>query len=364
MPMIEVKALVKTYSGPVEALRGIDLRVEKGQIYALLGPNGAGKSSTMRILASLSQPTAGRVKLAGHDVFGPDEYSGQGHRGAEAARTALRRDMGYVAQASTSDETLTGRENLRMQGRLFGMGGDDLARHVAHLLKLFDLDEAADRRTKGWSGGMRRRLDLAMGLIHGPQILILDEPSAGLDPQSRAVMWREIRHLAQDQGMTILFSTHYLEEADQLADRVAIIDQGRIVAEGSPKALKDRLEGDLISIRFATAPDPQDLAERLAKAGLPTDHASADAVPAALGPDQDRLDLRVAQGSSILPLLIGALDGLPLLDVSMARPRLDDVYLQVTGRRFKAADGDREAKSSAASPDIADHSAPQDETVS
>ncbi len=316
MPIIDVKALVKTFPGPVEAVRGIDLDVVQGTIFGLLGPNGAGKSSTVRILATLSQPTAGRAFVAGHDVVGDSD--------------GIRRAIGYVAQASSVDVHLTGTENLYLQGRLFGLGGRDLAQRVETLLQLFDLEDAASRRTKGWSGGMKRRLDLAMGLIHKPKILFLDEPSSGLDPESRSVMWREVKRLSDEEGMTIFLTTHYLEEADRLADQVAIIDKGLIVARGTPSGLKDGLNGDLVSLTFSGKTDTADASTRLrALAMIDTVTVSGQ-----------RVDVRTKDGARSIPAIVGALSGLDLQDVAMSRPSLDDVYLSVTGKQFALANAE------------------------
>jgi len=228
---IEVTGLRKTYPGDVEALRGLSFSVRSGEIFALLGPNGAGKSTTVRILTTLSAPTAGSARVAGHDVV--------------AEPQEVRRRIGYVAQASGVDLTATGRENLMLQGRLFRLPVRELRTRLNELLELFQLTGAADRPATTYSGGMKRRLDVAMGLIHRPEVLFLDEPTTGLDPESRAVMWKEVKRLA-DEGLTLLLTTHYLEEADQLAQRLAIVDGGRIVAAGTPDELKGRLR-DVVS---------------------------------------------------------------------------------------------------------------------
>ena len=196
-----------------------------GEVFALLGPNGAGKSTTIRILTTLSAPTSGRARVAGFDVV---ERPGE-----------VRRRIGYVAQASGVDPTATGRENLLLQGRLFRLPTPALRQRVDELLDLFALADAADRAAETYSGGMKRRLDVAMGLVHRPEVLFLDEPTTGLDPESRSVMWREVRRLAEG-GLTVLLTTHYLEEADQLAQSLAIVDHGRVVAEGAPDELKAR----------------------------------------------------------------------------------------------------------------------------
>ena len=227
---IEVAGLRKSYPGGVEAVRGLSFSVRSGEIFALLGPNGAGKSTTVRILATLSAPTSGSARVAGFDVVEQPQE--------------VRRRIGYVAQASGVDLSATGRENLTLQGRLFRLPPPELRTRLNELLELFQLTGAADRPAATYSGGMRRRLDVAMGLIHRPQVLFLDEPTTGLDPESRAVMWKEVKRLA-DGGLTLLLTTHYLEEADQLAQRLAIVDGGRIVTEGTPDELKERLRGDV-----------------------------------------------------------------------------------------------------------------------
>jgi ABC-2 type transport system ATP-binding protein len=229
---IKVTGLRKTYPGGVEAVRGLSFSVRSGEIFALLGPNGAGKSTTVRILTTLSAPTAGSARVAGLDVV--------------AQAQEVRRHIGYVAQASGVDVTATGRENLLLQGRLFHLPAPELRTRVNELLELFQLTGAAHRPAATYSGGMRRRLDVAMGLIHQPAVLFLDEPTTGLDPESRAVMWKEVKRLA-DGGLTLLLTTHYLEEADQLAHRLAIIDGGRIVTEGTPGGLKERLRTTIAS---------------------------------------------------------------------------------------------------------------------
>ncbi|MFQ5346760.1 MAG: ATP-binding cassette domain-containing protein [Rhodothalassiaceae bacterium] len=314
MSIIVAEALEKTYPGPVEAVRGISFSVEEGEIFALLGPNGAGKSSTVRMLATLARPTAGRAMVAGHDTV------------REPA--AVRREIGYVAQSSTVDEQLTGVENLRLQGRLFGMRGAALRQRADALLGLLDLEEAAGRLARTYSGGMRRRLDLAMGLIHRPRVLFLDEPSAGLDPESRATLWSEVTRLAREDGITVLLTTHYLEEADRYARRVAIVDKGRIVAEGTPAELKARLEGDAVDIRLGDA-----AAVAAAQARL----GGLDGIRKTLV-DGTALHIRVPDGARAIPAIVAALDGVPIEEVTLSRPSLDEVYLSLTGRRFAEAD--------------------------
>ncbi|HEV2345720.1 MAG TPA: ATP-binding cassette domain-containing protein [Actinocrinis sp.] len=239
---MDARKLVKTYKGGVEAVRGVTLEIPAGSVFGLLGPNGAGKSTIVKLLTTLSAPTSGTATVAGYDIV------------REPA--AVRRAIGCVAQESGVDVQTTGRENLLLQGRIYGMRGRELNLQATELLDRFALTDAADRLVKTYSGGMKRKLDVAMGLIHEPRVLFLDEPTTGLDPEARAEMWEEIRELAWDRGLTILLTTHYLEEADQLAQRLAIVDKGRIVIEGSPDELKSELQGDAITLELGPDADP------------------------------------------------------------------------------------------------------------
>ena len=295
----------------MEALRGISFAVRSSEVFALLGPNGAGKSTTVRILATLSAPTSGKARVAGFDALGEPRE--------------VRRRIGYIAQASGVDIYGSGRENLTLQGHLYRLPASQLRSRVEELLHLFQLESAADRAVMTYSGGMKRRLDVAMGLIHRPEVLFLDEPTTGLDPESRAVMWKEVRRLAQE-GLTMLLTTHYLEEADQLAQRLAIVDGGRIVAEGTPEELKGQLRGDVVSVDLA---DRGRLSEaELVLRGL--EDVSGVVV------DGPRLYARVANGARAVPALLAALEkaGLGVSQVSLARPSLDDVYLTATGHAY------------------------------
>jgi ABC-2 type transport system ATP-binding protein len=245
---IEAEGLVKTYPGDVRALDGVSFEVEPGTIFGLLGPNGAGKSTTVKILTTLSRPDAGAARVAGCDVLGDPG--------------GVRRAVGVVAQKHACDGEATGRENLLLQGRLYGLRGGDLAGRVDDLLARFGLAEAADRFAKGYSGGMQRRLDVALGLVARPQVLFLDEPTTGLDPEVRVAMWGEIEQLAREEGLTILLTTHYLEEADQLARRIVVIDHGVVIADATPGDVKARVAGKRVTFRVSR-PIAGDAFERL-----------------------------------------------------------------------------------------------------
>ena len=325
-PAIEVKALSKTYPGGVEALRGLSFEVRPGEVFALLGPNGAGKSTTVRILTTLATPTEGWARVAGFDVAADPHQ--------------VRRRIGYVAQSSGVDTLITGRENLQLQGQIFRLRPAQLRQRISELLELFRLKDVADRMVQTYSGGMKRRLDVAMGLIHQPDVLFLDEPTSGLDPESRSVMWREVRRFARD-GLTILLTTHYLEEADQLAGRLAIIDHGSVVITGSPEELKGSLRGDLVTLELrdgGRTSEARDALERLdGVAKVMVDDAQLYVMLAALGGGGQAI-----RGASAVPVVVGALEkaGLEVAQISLSRPSLDDVYLNATGHAFRERAGD------------------------
>jgi ABC-2 type transport system ATP-binding protein len=317
---IEATDLRKSYPPDVQALDGLSLAVPAGTIFGLLGPNGAGKSTTVRILTTLSRPDAGSARVAGIDVL------------AEPVR--VRHAIGVVAQKHGLDPEATGRENLVLQGECYGITGADLRGRVGDALERFGLADAADRQAKTYSGGMQRRLDLALGLIHRPRVLFLDEPTTGLDPEVRADIWREIERLAREELMTILLTTHYLEEADRLASQLAIVDRGRIVVEGTPHELKSQLEGDRIQIELA------DGADAAARRALDAVDGVGDAAL------EGRLLLaRARDGAAAIPAVLAALDalGVTAASVTLARPSLDDVYLRHAGRSFDRADAEHEA---------------------
>ena len=315
MDAIVVDGLEKTYAKGVRALDGVSFSVRKGEVFGLLGPNGAGKSTTVRVLATLTKPDAGHALVAGRDVA------------REPA--AVRRSIGYVPQQSGVDREATGRENLTLQGRIQGLGGAELRRRVDELLELLGLGEAADRIAKTYSGGMKRRLDIGLGLVHRPQVLFLDEPTTGLDPEARAAMWGELERLAARESLTVLLTTHYLEEADKLADRLAIVSRGRIVVEGTPENLKRDLRGDSVTVELGDA-QAEDAAAIVAALG-----AVEEAVV-----DGRILRARVEHGGSAVPGILSALEarGIAVASVTVARPSLDDVYLHHTGRDFRSED--------------------------
>ena len=236
MDAITVENLQKTYGNQVRALKGVSFRVPRGYIFGLLGPNGAGKSTTTRILVTLTGPSGGKAAVAGHDVV------------QEAG--AVRQKIGYVAQGSGVYKYATGRENLVLQARLQRVPGNEVMGRVSRLLEWVGLAEAADKLVSTFSGGMKRRLDIAMGLVHNPEILFLDEPTTGLDPESRALLWQDLNQLRKDQNITILLTTHYLEEADQMCDHLAIVDQGQVVVDGAPRDLKAKIQGDTVTMEL------------------------------------------------------------------------------------------------------------------
>jgi ABC-2 type transport system ATP-binding protein len=314
MDAIVVDGLEKSYKD-VRALDGMTFSVPAGQVFGLLGPNGAGKSTTVRICVTLTREDGGRALVAGHDVR------------REAG--AVRRSIGYVPQASGVDREATGRENLVLQARLQGMRGGDVDRRTAELLELFGLAEKADALVKTYSGGQKRRLDVAMGLVHRPSVLFLDEPTTGLDPEARVAMWDELSRLADAETLTILLTTHYLEEADRLAERVAIVSRGRVVVEGRPEDLKHELRGESVSV---------DLGERSNGPAATAVEALPDVHEVIV--DGHRILARVERGAEAAPAILAALEaaGTPARAVTIARPSLDDVYLHYTGRDFHADD--------------------------
>jgi ABC-2 type transport system ATP-binding protein len=314
-PMIATHGLARTFktrTGPVEAVRGVDLRVDAGEIFGFLGPNGAGKTTTLRMLATLITPTAGDATVAGADLRSqPGE---------------VRRRIGYVPQGGSTDPAETGRGELVLQGRLYGLDKNAAKARAAEVLRALDLEAAADRPTGTYSGGMRRRLDVGLGIVHRPQVLFLDEPTTGLDPQARARMWDEIKAL-RELGTTVFLTTHYLEEADALCDRLAIIDHGTIVAEGTSDELKQAVAGDVVTIGV----DGSGPAVLGLVGGLPfVREASQD-------DETGLVRLYVDKGETAVPHLLRTLDaaGFAPSSIALHKPSLDDVFLRQTGRSLR-----------------------------
>ncbi|KJS54042.1 ABC transporter [Streptomyces rubellomurinus subsp. indigoferus] len=322
--MIETTGLRKSYrkktsrrsgdSPTVDAVRGIDLSVAAGEIFGFLGPNGAGKTTTLRMLATLIRPDGGRARIAGADLF--------------ADPAEVRRRIGYVAQGGGTTDHVSAREELVLQARLYGAGKAQAVRAAEDALKAFDLTGFGDRPCATYSGGQRRRVDIALGVIHEPRVLFLDEPTVGLDPVSRAGVWEEIRRL-RTQGMTVVVTTHYLDEADALCDRVAIVDHGEVVAEGTPAALKREISGDVLLLGLEPG---EDVAGRAAEALRPQPylHRLEDS-------GEEGLRLYVADGAAAIPQVLRALDaaGVTPGTVQLQRPSLDDVFLARTGRSLQ-----------------------------
>lgn len=315
-PAVETKNLVKTYGKDVRALEGLSFSVQPGTVFGLLGPNGAGKSTTVKILTTLSRPDSGEASVAGIDVLRePDR---------------VRRNIGCVGQKSGVDREATGRENLMLQGEMFGLHGKILRNRVSQLLERFDLTAAGNRVVKGYSGGMSRRLDIAIGLVHMPQVLFLDEPTTGLDPEVRVDMWGEIARLSEEEHITVLLTTHYLEEADRLARNLIIVDRGKVVASGTPESLKSELGGDTIHVELA---DPGEMEVAIGMAG--TVEGLTEVVNEERG-----VRARAQNGAAAVPVILAALEstGVVAASVTVARPSLDDVYLRYAGRSFERAD--------------------------
>jgi ABC-2 type transport system ATP-binding protein len=312
----ELRKSYRSRAGEVRALDGLSFAAEAGTVFALLGPNGAGKTTTVRILTTLSRPDAGRAVVAGIDVL---KRPGR-----------VRSAIGTVSQHSGAVGLLTGYENLVLQGRLYGMPRQELRRRAAELLDQFGLAEAAGRPVRTYSGGMRRRLDVATALVHRPAVLFLDEPTTGLDPEGRADLWAVLTGLSAQTGTTILVTTHYLEEADKFAAKVAITDRGRVVAEGTSDQLKARLQGDSVLLELGDAGQVERAEKALAQIRQVRQTTADGSVVRA----------RVADGPRALPAVLAGLeaDAIPVLSVTVARPSLDDVYLHYAGRSFGQAE--------------------------
>jgi ABC-2 type transport system ATP-binding protein len=317
---IEVEGLVREFKKGPRAVDGIDLEVAPGEIYGFLGPNGAGKSTTVHMLTTLLPPTAGTARVAGHDIVkeGP----------------AVRDAIGVALQEAALDQFLTAREHMRLQAGMHGIPKAEAIRRGDELIQRVGLGEAADRKVGGYSGGMRRRLDLALALVHEPRILFLDEPTTGLDVQSRTALWDEVARLAGDEGVTVFLTTQYLEEADSLADRVGIIATGKIVAEGTPDALKAEIGRPTVEAAPLDADQLERMRSALARFGAPQ------------RADRGRVAVRLDEGTAELADVVRALDaeGISVHDLEIHAPTLDDVFLAKTGRRLEGAAADAEAE--------------------
>jgi ABC-2 type transport system ATP-binding protein len=316
---ISTEKLVRQFDS-LTAVDEVDLEIQQGEIYGFLGPNGAGKSTTVRVLCTLLAPTSGRAVVAGYDVA---TDPGQ-----------VRLSIGVALQEAALDPKQTGNELLRLQGRLYGLSRDEIEQRLADLAQLVDIGDALERPISTYSGGMKRRLDLAAALVHNPQVLFLDEPTTGLDPVSRARVWEEVRRLNQDLDMTIFLTTQYLEEADELADRVGIINEGKLVAEGTPFELKRRIGNDVIFAR------------------LDGDAAGAcpmvEAVPGVAGVEarSNEMVITAAEGTAVIGPVAVALNncGIPVRDLTLRTPTLDDVFLELTGTHIQTSDEAIEAE--------------------
>jgi len=317
---IEAEGLVRTFKGDIRAVDGIDLRVEPGEIYGFLGPNGAGKSTTVHMLTTLLPPTSGTARVAGFDIV----------KEGPKVRTAI----GAALQEAALDNLLTGREHLKLQCALHGIPRSERRVRSQELLERVGLTLAADRKVGGYSGGMKRRLDLALALAHRPTILFLDEPTTGLDVQSRSALWSEVARLAREDGVTVFLTTQYLEEADALADRVGIIDHGHIVAEGTPAQLKAQIGRPTVEAIPADGATPEAIARILEQFGEPT------------GGSAKGVAVRLEHGVGDLAGIVRALDaeGIKLENLALHAPSLDDVFLAKTGRSLEGSAGEAETE--------------------
>ena len=312
---IEAEGLVRKFRGGVTAVDGVDLRVEPGEVYGFLGPNGAGKSTMVLMLTTLLPPSGGTARVAGYDIVkeGPQ----------------VRAMIGASLQEAALDNFLTGRDHLKLQAALHGLPRAERKKRGDELLERVGLSEAADRRVRGYSGGMKRRLDLALALVHRPRILFLDEPTTGLDPQSRSALWAEVSRLARDDGVTVFLTTQYLEEADVLADRVGIIDRGKIVAEDTPEALKAEIGRPSVEATPANRNERDAVAKVLSRFG--------QEIPS----QPETVSVRMGDGAGGLADVVRALDAenLKVSNLRLDEPTLDDVFLEKTGRSLEGAGG-------------------------
>ena len=325
MGIIETRQLIKVFPGDIRAVDGIDFEVDAGEIFAFLGPNGAGKTTTIKMLNTLILPTSGTAMVAGLNVVeNPSE---------------VRKRIGYVAQDVGVDEHATGKENLTLYGHFYRLDSRTIRQRVKEIFDLVGLTGSENRMVSTYSGGMRKRLDLAMGLVHQPEVVFMDEPTTGLDPQTRASIWEYIRDLVKSKGMTVFLTTHYMEEADHLADRIAIIDLGKIVAMGSPDELKKSIGGDVVTL------SPCEIKDEECKEFIKRTESLLSGKPFVTGAKatDGELAVYVNDGESAIPSIMHLLSsqGIEVKTISLARPSLDDVFLKYTGRTIRAQEGTR-----------------------
>jgi ABC-2 type transport system ATP-binding protein len=323
MAIIKTENLTKIYAGGIKAVDDVSFEVEEGEIFGFLGPNGAGKTSTILILITLSKPTSGKVTICGYDVVkNPNQ---------------VRKSIGYVSQDIAVDEDLTGRENLLLQGRFYHLPKDVLEERIKEVLEMVELSDRAKSMVDTYSGGMRKRLDIAAGLIHRPKILFLDEPTLGLDIQTRHKIWEYIQKLRKEANMTIFLTTHYMDEADALCDRVAIIDYGKIKAIGKPSELKGQIGGDIITVKFAKSAKDllESVLEKIKKLQFVENIIQA----------RDYYNIIAKNGDTTIPKIFGVANenGVTVESISLKRPSLDDVFLTYTGRALREEETTSEA---------------------
>jgi ABC-2 type transport system ATP-binding protein len=325
MAIIETHQLAKVFPGDIRAVDGIDFEVKEGEIFAFLGPNGAGKTTTIKMLNTLIPPTSGSAMVTGLDVV--------------KNATEVRKRIGYVAQDVGVDEHATGKENLTLYGHFYRLDNKTIKQRVKEIFELVGLSGDENRMVSTYSGGMRKRLDLAMGLIHQPQLIFMDEPTTGLDPQTRSHIWDYIRELVKSKGMTIFLTTHYMEEADQLANRIAIIDLGKIIAMGTPDELKKSIGGDVVTVSPCAVKDEE------CKEFIKRTEAVLTGKPFVTGmkPTDGELAVYVKEGESAIPGIMQLLSGqgIEVKTISLSRPSLDDVFLKYTGKTIRAQEGTR-----------------------
>lgn len=325
--IVTVNDLVEVYADGTKAVNGISFKVKEGEFFGFLGPNGAGKSTTIKILTTLLRKTSGSVSIAGYDI--------------EKNPEAIRKVIGVQSQDTSVDPELTGRENMILQGNLQQMSGKELNGRVNQLLGVVGLKDAADKRAGRYSGGMKKRLDLATILVHKPRMLFLDEPTTGLDPQSRATVWDYLEELNKSEGITIFLTTQYLEEADRLCDRLCIVDAGKIVAEGSPAGLKKEIGADAITIIVQARGGTTD---KVAAKSAARDLLSKLPQVMSMADSEDGLTIYAKNGGLFVPELVRAFDktDLELVSINISTPSLDDVFLKHTGKRIRAEELVRE----------------------